>query len=140
MTDPVESTAAVRRHELLADVAEVTARELHEKHGVDLDMAVDVGNALADFLAEHWKGQNIYMVSDREFKLSKRDQEIFERMKRGNANELAAELGISYVRVHQVYKRVLLEARRRVQPDLFNAGDAGASPGDGEPSTPAHRG
>ncbi|WP_454908423.1 Mor transcription activator family protein [Variovorax gossypii] len=140
MTDPVESTAAVRRHELLADVAEATARELHEKHGVDLDTAADVGNALADFLSDRWKGQNIYMVSDREFKLSKRDQEIYERMRRGNANELAAEMGISYVRVHQIYKRVLLEARRRVQPDLFNGGDAGSAPDEGEASMPAQGG
>ena len=30
----------------------------------------------------------------------------------------------------EVYKRVLLEARRRVQPDLFNAGQAGDVPPD----------
>lgn len=119
MSSPADTAAEVRRHELLADVAENVAQRLIEKHGLAQDIAIDVGNDLADFLAEHWRGQNIYMVGDRQFKLNHRDWEIFHRMERGNAHELAAEFGISFVRVYQIYKRCLAEARSRVQNDLF---------------------
>jgi Mor family transcriptional regulator len=119
MIDGTETPGEARRHELYADMAEQLAQEMIDKHGIEADRAIDIGNALADFLATHWKGQNVYMVSDREHRLSQRDWEIFRRMRRGNANDLAAEYGISYVRVHQVYRRCLAEARRRVQPDLF---------------------
>lgn len=119
MIDGLETPGEIRRHELFSEMAERLARHMMDKHGIEEDRAIDIGNDLADFLTEHWKGQNVYINSDREFRLSKRDWEIFGRMRRGNANDLAAEYGISYVRVHQIHRRCLAEARRRVQPDLF---------------------
>ena len=114
----IETNADIRRHELLADMAEQTARNLI-KHGISEEKACDIGNELADFFSEHWNGQNIYMVADSQFKLSKRDHDIYQRMQRGNAHELAKEFGISYVRVYQIYKRCLAIARSRRQPGLF---------------------
>jgi Mor family transcriptional regulator len=119
MIDGLETLGEIRRHELFAEMAERLARHMMDKHGIEEDRAIDIGNDLADFLTEHWKGQNVYFNSDREFRLSKRDWEIFGRLRRGNANDLASEYGISYVRVHQIHRRCLAEARRRVQPDLF---------------------
>lgn len=119
MIDGLETAGEIRRHELFSEMAERLARHMMDKHGIEEDRAIDIGNDLADFLTEHWKGQNVYINSDREFRLSKRDWEIFGRMRRGNANDLAAEYGISYVRVHQIHRRCLAEARRRAQPDLF---------------------
>ena len=124
MNNSTETRADHRRHELLLDVAEACAQFLIEKHGMDADPAMDLGNHLADFLAEHWKGQKIYMVGDRDFKLSKRDLEIYQRMERGNANDLAAEFNISCVRVYQIYKRCLAEARSRRQTGLFDESGA----------------
>lgn len=111
--------AAHRRHELLAAVAEHTAQRLVEKHKLPLDQAADIGNDLADWMAEYFGGQSVYFVKDEGFRLNARDRMIFERMARGNAHELAAELGISYVRVYQIHRRCLAEARRRLQPQLF---------------------
>lgn len=116
---PPETAIEARRHELLADVAEQAAQRLIEKHGLDEEKACDVGNFVADFLAEHWRGQSIYMPADQAFKLNARDWEIFRRFERGNSNELAREFGVSKVRIHQVYKRCLLEYRARVQGGLF---------------------
>lgn len=121
-TELAETNADIRRHELLADLAEQTAKFALEKLGIDEDQALEFGNHLADFVCTHWNGQNIYMVSDAQYKLSKRDLMIFQRMERGNAHELAKELGISYVRVYQVYKRCLTAARAKKQPQLFDAG------------------
>lgn len=126
----VETNADVRRHDLLADLAEQAARHLIDKHGVDESIAVDTGNSLADFISSHWHGQNIYMVSDAAFKLSKRDLEIYHRMERGNALEIAKEFGISYVRVYQIHRRVLEQIRSKVQPDLFKAQDSDLSTGE----------
>lgn len=119
MNDSAETNADRRRHELLLDVAEAVAQFVIDKKLMESDPAMELGNHLADFLADHWKGQKIYMVGDRDFKLSKRDLEIYRRMERGNANELAAEYDISCVRVYQIYKRCLAEARGRRQNDLF---------------------
>jgi Mor family transcriptional regulator len=123
-TDLVETNADKRRHELLADLAEQSAKFALEKLaglGITEEQALELGNDLADFICTHWNGQNIYMVSDAQYKLSKRDLMIYERMQRGNAHELAKELGISYVRVYQVYKRCLAAARAKSQPQLFEA-------------------
>lgn len=123
-TDLAETNADIRRHELLADLAEQSAKFALQKLaglGITEDQALELGNDLADFICTHWNGQNIYMVSDAQYKLSKRDLMIYERMQRGNAHELAKELGISYVRVYQVYKRCLAAARAKRQPQLFEA-------------------
>lgn len=120
MSLPYETATEVRRHELLADVAEQIALRLIAKHAVEEDAATDMGNSIADFLAEHWKGQSIYMPGDQAFRLNARDWEIFRRFERGNSNELAKEFGVSKVRIHQVYKRCLLEYRARTQNSLFS--------------------
>lgn len=118
----VEKGLDARRHELLADMAEQTAKFLLEKHGINEEVAINAGNDLADFLCTHWTGQNIYFAADTQFKLSQRDLEIFKRMERGNAPDLAREYGISYVRVYQIYKRCLAALRARQQPSLFDTG------------------
>lgn len=108
-----------KRHELLADVAETLAVELTKVTGVTTEQAAQLGNKLADFLAEHWKGQTIYFVGDLPYKLAPRDMEIFNEMQRGNADEIGRKHGISGMRVYQIYKRVLVAMRKRVQPTLF---------------------
>jgi Mor family transcriptional regulator len=120
MSFPPETPNDARRHELLADCAEQTAKRLIEKHALDEDVACDIGNDLADFLADHWKGQTFYLPGDQAYRLNQRDWDIFRRMERGNANDLAMELGISKVRVHQVFKRCLAEYRARTQNSLFS--------------------
>lgn len=125
-TELAETNADIRRHELLADLAEQTAKFALEKLGIEEDKALEFGNHLADFVCTHWNGQNIYMVSDAQFKLSKRDLMIFQRMERGNAHELAKEFGISYVRVYQINARCLAAARAKRQPQLFEAPETAA--------------
>lgn len=115
----VDNLAERRRHELLASVAEHAALRLINEHGLGPELAADVGNDLADWMAEHFGGQSVYFVKDEGYKLNERDRYIFERMERGNAQELAAELGLSFVRVYQIYRRCLKAARAARQPQLF---------------------
>lgn len=114
-----ENIAERRRHELLAGVAEHTALRLVQEHKLPEELAADIGNFLADWLADHYGGQSIYFVKDEGYKLNDRDRYIFERMARGNAHDLAAELGLSFVRVYQIYRRCLAAARAARQPQLF---------------------
>jgi Mor family transcriptional regulator len=123
----VVSKADIRRHELLEDVAEQAAQMLIAKHGLPGEVACDIGNGLADFLSEHWSGQTVYITADTPFKMSQRDMRIYRRMERGNAHDIAREEGISFVRVYQIYKRMLAIARAKAQPGLFE--EAVSAPG-----------
>lgn len=122
MVTTPQNYAARRRHDLLADVAEHTALRLVKKHGMAEDVAADIGNDLADWMADHFGGQNVYFVKDEGYKLNERDLSIFNEIERGNAYEIAAKHGLSYVRVYQIYKRVLTELRKQTQPRLFTDG------------------
>lgn len=115
----VETALDVRRHQLLQDVAERAAQFAMKSLSVDQEQAIDFGNHLADFLSEHWQGQSIYISADARYHHTERDLEIFRRMKRGNANDIAKDLGISFVRVHQIHRRLLAELKKQLQPTLF---------------------
>jgi Mor family transcriptional regulator len=123
---PTSVGADLRRHELLSDLAEQAARRLMEKHGISEEAAGDIGNELADFIADHWSGQDLYFPSDQSFRLNTRDWEIFRRMERGYAPDLAREYGISTVRIYQIYKRCLVAYRALTQHSLF-AGENGSA-------------
>lgn len=115
----LENATDIRRHEMLQDLADQSAQYLIREHALAQDVAGDLGNFVADFLCEHWKGQNVYIPADAQFKMSQRDLQIYQRMQRGSAPDLAREFGISYVRVYQIYKRILAANRARLQPQLF---------------------
>lgn len=114
-----ETPADRKRHDLLLDVSECVAHHMVEKHGLDAEQAAAVGNEAADFLMQKWRGQSIYIVGDKQFQLRDRDREIFERFRRGNADELGAEFGISGMRVYQICARY----RARLAADRLNATD-----------------
>lgn len=106
-------------HQLLQDLAERAAQFAIDALKIDPDKGIDFGNNLADFLSQHWQGQSIYISADARYHHTERDLEIFRRMKRGNANEIAKDLGISFVRVHQIHRRLLAELKAQLQPTLF---------------------
>jgi len=121
MTD---STVMRRRaSEALQSVADHVTERLQKDHKLSIDAAADIGNDLADWMADFLGGQLIYFARGKSREISTRDLQIFERMKRGNANELAAEFGISYVQVYSIYRRMLREARKARQPGLFKDED-----------------
>ena len=115
-----------RRHTLLAEVVDVVGDVLMRKHGLPVEDAAVVGNAVADHLRDTWGGQSIYFVRDEAFEMTRRNWEIFEKMKRGNAQELAKEYGLSFVQVYAIYRRCLEEVRKHREPGLFEALDADA--------------
>lgn len=115
-----QTKADARRSELLQEVAEVTGLQLIKAHGIPEEKAHEVGNAIADFLADHWKGQTIYIPGAWRYKCLDRDWEIHRLMARGNANELAAKYGLSLVRIYQIHKRCQLQLRQQREQSKNN--------------------
>ena len=110
----------IRRHDLFQDLAEIVAAELIKEHTVPEKKACEIGNALADFIATHWNGQMMYFTADGKYKSNKRDWEIFNKLKRGNAHELAKEYGLSFVRVYQIARRCRSQLQQRAQAKLLD--------------------
>lgn len=112
--------SAARRHELYEGVSAGAAEILMQRFGMERDRAIEVAEAFIRMLMDHWRGQNIYIPSDYRYELTARDREIYDRMQRGNAQDLAAEYGLSYIRIYQICKRVAQEKRAERNLNTFS--------------------
>lgn len=113
-----DTPTARRRHKTLQEMAEIIGVFIESRFGLSSDEAAAVGDEVIDLLHQHYGGQNLYIPKDRSYGHLDHDAYIWRHMQRGNASEIAAHLGVSYVYVYQRYRAMLAEARRRVQPQL----------------------
>ena len=104
--------------ELLADLADQTALQLVER-GIDRQIAVDIGFAVAERIREHWGGQPIYLPKGVQYEFDKRDIEVFERFNGRNHSALAREYNLTVMRIYQIVKRVRAEMVKQRQSALF---------------------
>ena len=111
-----------RRNELLAEVAccaADTARDL----GIAEDVALQLGAAVADALADHWGGQVITIPKDHFFRLSQRDRKILEEHRSGASYGLLARRhGMTERGIRILIRRARMRDRNLDQRDLFGAG------------------
>ncbi|MFN3879820.1 MAG: Mor transcription activator family protein [Nitrincola lacisaponensis] len=105
-----------RRHELLEDVS-AHASQIIINHGVDADIANQVGIAIADHLARHWGGQMITIPKDYFFGIAKRDAEIWAKFNGRNQSDLARQYGMTLRGIYKVLDR--MRSRDTTQPELF---------------------
>lgn len=106
--------------ELLVDLAEQCSLALKESAGLDKDKADQVGREIAERMASHWGGQNIYFPMGLSYKLSQRDRQIFDDFTGANHSELARKYGVSLQWIYKVVKTVRQEEMARRQGDMFN--------------------
>ena len=112
-----DSSMAVRRNEFLADLLDVAKKHLAE-HIPDA-----AASSLTDHLTNVWGGQNINFPKDYHWKLSKRDQELYEAFNGHNYAELAKRYDMHERSVRRLINRIrarmqaAADARNR---DLFN--------------------
>lgn len=106
-----ELGAGARRVQLLQEIMTVAKGQLQTLGAPELE-AEKAGQSVASLIADYWGGSCIYIPKSLAFKRHFRDKEIFRRLCRGNANQLAQEYGISVVRIYQIYNRCSKERRR----------------------------
>lgn len=107
--------------ELLIDLAEQCALALKEAAGLENDKADQVGREIADRMAAHWGGQNIYFPMGLSYKLSQRDRRIFDDFDGANHSELARKYGVSLQWIYKIVKAVRQEEIARRQGDMFSS-------------------
>ncbi len=105
--------------ELLVDLAEQCSQALREKAGLDQAQADQVAREVADRMAAHWGGQNIYFPMGLSYRLSQRDRQIYDEFTGANHSDLARKWGVSLQWVYKIVKTVGAEEIARRQGDLF---------------------
>lgn len=98
-----------RRHELLEEVAEVSA---DTAIGLNCppDVAEQIGAAVADRLAEHFGGQEIYIGKDASYKLAQRDRALWDAYISGTKTnrQLMLQFDVSERHFRRLIKRISL--------------------------------
>lgn len=105
--------------DLLVDMCQHVSVALVEMLGLDKDKADEVGQNIADRMAAHWGGQNIYFPMGLSYKLSQRDRLIYDEFNGSNHSELARKHGVSLQWIYKIIKTVRQEEIDRRQGGLF---------------------
>ncbi|AFJ01972.1 Mor transcription activator-like protein [Methylophaga frappieri] len=94
-----------RRHELLEDIhAQVSS--VAGEHGIEADLADQIGCAIADHLANNWGGQNFTFPKDHHYQISSRDEEIYDKFNGRNHHILAKDYNLTIRAIYKIIKRV----------------------------------
>lgn len=94
----------VRRHDLLADVADRTMQIL-KRYGLNDSQAQEAADNVVDDLADNWGGQFITVPKDMKYRNAKRRQAIVDAFDGSNHSELATQHGLSVNAVYKILKR-----------------------------------
>lgn len=105
--------------ELLVDLALQCAEALKECLSLAPEAAEQVGREIADRMASHWGGQNIYFPMGLSYRLSQRDRQIYDEFNGHNHSELARKYGVSLQWIYKIIKTVRREDMARRQSDMF---------------------
>lgn len=105
--------------ELLVDLTEHVAAALGELVSMDDEAARHVAKEVADRMAAHWGGQNVYFPMGLAGKLSRRDRQIYEEFNGTNQSDLARKWGVSLQWIYKIVKAVRKDEIARRQTDMF---------------------
>ncbi|MFL1515264.1 Mor transcription activator family protein [Pseudomonas prosekii] len=105
--------------DLLVDLTEHVAASLIELVLMNEDAARHVAQEVADRMAAHWGGQNVYFPMGLAGKLSRRDRLIFDEFNGTNQSDLARKWGVSLQWIYKIVKAVRKDEIARRQRDMF---------------------
>lgn len=105
--------------ELLVDMAQHVAGCLVELLEIERDKAEHVAQEIANRMAAHWGGQNIYFPMGLSYKLSQRDQQIYDEFCGDNHSDLARKYGVSLQWIYKIIKTVRQEEMNSRQGSLI---------------------
>lgn len=96
----------------------IIAAELQDALGIPAEQAAEVARQTVHAICLHFQKQTVYISSDREFELSARDLELWQRFDGRNADELAVHFNLSVVQVYKIIKIMRAEAKKQNEPCL----------------------
>ena len=105
--------------ELLLDLADQVALALKEILQLDAERADQVAREIAERMAAHWGGQNIYFPMGLSYKMSKRDRRIYDDFNGLNQSDLARKYRVSLQWVYKIVKTARKNEMARRQGDMF---------------------
>ncbi len=105
--------------ELLIDLTEHIAVALCELVLMEEPRARHVAQEIADRMAAHWGGQNVYFPMGLSVKVSRRDRQIYDEFNGSNHSDLARTYGVSIQWIYKIVKAVRKEEMARRQVDMF---------------------
>ena len=105
--------------ELLTDLQDHIVAKLMNKTSITDDEAKSVAYDVVDAMCGHWGGQILYFPMGFNFKLSKRDEEIWAEFNGSNYSELAMKHRCSVQWIYTIVARMKRLDRDRRQPGLF---------------------
>lgn len=113
---------STRSAELVLRLVDLGTRTLVEQLGQELGLtepqAREAMREVAHNLAGEYGGTYMYVPKDREFELTKRDMEIYERLQGGNANDLAIEYRLGVQQIYSINRYVRDQLVRKRQGRL----------------------
>lgn len=101
--------------ELIADLSSKLIERLIA-NGLTKDAAAEIGFDIADQVAEHWGGQNVYFPFDL---ASRRNTKIYAEFTGDNQDKLAAKFCTSVQHIYRVIKIQRAAEQASRQPNLF---------------------
>lgn len=99
--------------ELFADVSAFCRQTLIAEGVANEAKAASFALDVRHLIEDAWAGQSIYVPRNWRGMHVERDEAIFKRFHAGNAQDLAAEYGLSYVRIYQIVARMRKELQQR---------------------------
>lgn len=116
----------VRRNELLQDVVDAAVKRLVDLGAPEVAAQL-VAHDVADLVAELWGGQSLSFPRDREWFLSQRELEYYDRWDKGaKLHELTRDSGMTERGMRKMLERIQNKLRRQArkdQTDLFHQVD-----------------
>lgn len=106
------------RHELFTDIL-THASVLFAEMGFAPDVAEQAGIGIVDFLASHWGGQYVIIPMDYQFKVAKRDLDMY-RAHKGDFSATARQFGMTERGARKALDRVTKRLVRANQGKLFD--------------------
>lgn len=107
------------RHELLDGIVEA-AKMLACDFGMESEKAEQLGNAIADWVADTHGGTTLVIPMDYHFHRSKRDFEMYNKFTGHNYSQLARDYGIHDRSVRRIIGRIQKLIVKKSQADMFD--------------------
>lgn len=107
--------------EVLAHLHDQIEFVLEKLLGLEAETRTKVALAICDQMALDWGGQNLYFPKGCSMKLRPRDEQIYREFTGNNIPELVHKYELSTQWIYRIIKIKTEDAKRRQQPDLFEA-------------------